>query len=80
MGQYNPTAYATLHAGIRVLSIDLKTDKGQTRLHKELARTDLLLTSFRPSALRKRPVARVRSRRSRCPTPPPGSPCPATGA
>ena len=53
MGQYNPTAYATLHAGIRVLSIDLKTDKGQARLHKELARTDLLLTSFRPSALAK---------------------------
>lgn len=53
MGQYNPTAYATLHQGIKVLSIDLKTDKGQARLHQELARTDLLLTSFRPSALAK---------------------------
>ena len=51
MGQYNPTAYATLHDGIKVIAIDLKTEKGQTRLHKELARTDLLLTSFRPSAL-----------------------------
>lgn len=51
MGQYNPAAYATLHAGIKVLTIDLKTDKGQARLHQELARTDLLLTSFRPSAL-----------------------------
>ena len=53
MGQYNPTAYATLHQGIKVLGIDLKTDKGQVRLHQELARTDLLLTSFRPSALAK---------------------------
>lgn len=53
MGQYNPAAYATLHAGIKVLTIDLKTDKGQVRLHQELARTDLLLTSFRPSALAK---------------------------
>jgi crotonobetainyl-CoA:carnitine CoA-transferase CaiB-like acyl-CoA transferase len=51
MGQYNPTAYATLHNGIKVLTIDLKSDKGQARLHQELARTDLLLTSFRPSAL-----------------------------
>jgi crotonobetainyl-CoA:carnitine CoA-transferase CaiB-like acyl-CoA transferase len=51
MGQYNPQAYATMHSGIKVLSIDLKTDKGQAALHKELARTDLLITSFRPSAL-----------------------------
>ena len=53
MGQYNPTAYATLHAGIKVISADLKSDKGQAALHKELARTDVLLTSFRPSALDK---------------------------
>jgi alpha-methylacyl-CoA racemase len=53
MGQYNPTAYATLHQGIKVLGIDLKTEKGQARLYQELARTDLLLTSFRPSALAK---------------------------
>ena len=53
MGQYNPTAYATLHDGIKIVTIDLKTDKGQARLHKELARTDVLLTSFRPSALAK---------------------------
>ena len=51
MGQYNPTAYAALHDRIKVITIDLKSDKGQARLHKELARTDLLLTSFRPSAL-----------------------------
>jgi len=53
MGQYNPKAYATLHDGIKTVSIDLKTDKGQVTLHKALARTDLLLTSFRPSALTK---------------------------
>ena len=53
MGQYNPTAYTTMHGGIKVLTVDLKTDKGQQQLHKELARTDVLLTSFRPSALLK---------------------------
>ena len=53
MGQYNPTAYATLHDGIKVLGIDLKSDKGRARLHQELARSDVLLTSFRPSALGK---------------------------
>jgi alpha-methylacyl-CoA racemase len=53
MGQYNAQAYATLHDGIRVMSIDLKSESGQAALHKELARTDVLLTSFRPSALEK---------------------------
>ena len=37
MGQYNKGAYATLHAGIKVISVDLKTDKGQAALHKALA-------------------------------------------
>lgn len=53
MGQYNPPAYATLHDGIKLIRIDLKTEKGQAALQKQLARTDLLLTSFRPSALTK---------------------------
>ncbi len=53
MGQYNRSAYATLHAGIKTISVDLKTDKGQAALHKALATTDVLLTSFRPSALDK---------------------------
>jgi alpha-methylacyl-CoA racemase len=53
MGMYNPSAYATLHQGIRVMQADLKTAKGQAQLHKVLARTDVLLTSFRPSALDK---------------------------
>jgi alpha-methylacyl-CoA racemase len=53
MGAYNPAAYATMHAGVKVISLDLKSDKGQAALHKALARTDVLLTSFRPSALNK---------------------------
>ena len=53
MGQYNKGAYTTLHAGIKVISVDLKTDKGQAALHKALERTDVLITSFRPSALKK---------------------------
>ena len=53
MGVYNPGAYAQLHDGIRTVTIDLKSDKGQAALHRHLARTDVLLTSFRPSALAK---------------------------
>jgi alpha-methylacyl-CoA racemase len=53
MGQYNRAAYATLHEGIKVVTMDLKSDQGQTALHKELTRTDVMLTSFRPSALDK---------------------------
>lgn len=51
MGYYNKAAYAQLHQGVRVLSADLKTESGQKALHRELAKTDVLLTSFRPSAL-----------------------------
>jgi len=53
MAQYNPPAYATLHDDIKLMRVDLKSDTGQATLRKELARTDLLLTSFRPSALNK---------------------------
>ena len=53
MRHYAPDAYAALHQGGRVTSADLKTDAGQKTLHRELAKTDVLLTSFRPSALRK---------------------------
>ena len=53
MGLYNRTAYDTLHAGMRVISADLKSDKGQKILHRELERSDIVLTSFRPSAMRK---------------------------
>jgi alpha-methylacyl-CoA racemase len=53
MGQYNPQAYAVLHAGVKTLQADLKTEAGQSILHRALDRTDILLTSFRPSALAK---------------------------
>lgn len=53
MGQYNPKAYAELHAGVKVVVMGLKSDKGQAALQRALARTDVLLTSFRPSALEK---------------------------
>jgi crotonobetainyl-CoA:carnitine CoA-transferase CaiB-like acyl-CoA transferase len=51
MGHYNPAAYAELHEGVRLLQADLKHPEGQAVLHRELARSDVLLTSFRPSAL-----------------------------
>jgi alpha-methylacyl-CoA racemase len=53
MGHYNKVAYAQLHEGVKVLAADLKTEAGQKVLHAELAKTDVLLTSFRPSALEK---------------------------
>jgi crotonobetainyl-CoA:carnitine CoA-transferase CaiB-like acyl-CoA transferase len=53
MRSYSPAAYAELHEGIQVRSADLKAPEGQAALHKELARADILLTSFRPSALKK---------------------------
>lgn len=53
MGLYNKEAYAQLHDGVKVLSADLKTEAGQKALHKELAKANVLLTSFRPSALTK---------------------------
>ena len=53
MHLYSPMAYATLHAGVKLITLDLKQPAGQNALHKELARTDVLLTSFRPSALNK---------------------------
>ena len=51
MKLYNPKAYAALHAGVRTATADLKTERGQALLHRELAKADVLLTSFRPSAL-----------------------------
>ena len=53
MGHYNAAAYAQLHEGVKVLAADLKTEEGRATLHKELDKTDVLLTSFRPSALAK---------------------------
>jgi alpha-methylacyl-CoA racemase len=53
MSWFNKEAYAELHQGVRLVAADLKTEKGQKALHRELAKTDVLLTSFRPSALKK---------------------------
>jgi len=53
MGLYNRAAYDVLHAGVRIATADLKSEKGQKALHRELAKADVLLTSFRPSALKK---------------------------
>ena len=53
MAIYAQTAYAAMHQGIKTLSADLKTPAGQKVLQRELAKADVLITSFRPSALEK---------------------------
>jgi crotonobetainyl-CoA:carnitine CoA-transferase CaiB-like acyl-CoA transferase len=53
MAQYDRGGYDAMHQGIRVLVIDLKSERGRARLARELAKADLLITSFRPSALAK---------------------------
>lgn len=53
MALYNADAYAELSEGIQVRQLDLKTEAGQKALHAQLAKTDVLLTSFRPSAIAK---------------------------
>ena len=56
---YAPHAYAQLHTSVKVVRADLKSLKGQAQLHKLLAKSDVLLTSFRPSALKKLGLAWV---------------------
>lgn len=53
MAFYGRSAYNDLQQGVRLVLADLKSEKGQKTLHRELAKADVLLTSFRPSALRK---------------------------
>jgi crotonobetainyl-CoA:carnitine CoA-transferase CaiB-like acyl-CoA transferase len=53
MAIYKPEAYQVMHQGMKVLQADLKTEVGQKVLHKALAKADVLITSFRPSALKK---------------------------
>lgn len=50
---FAPELYAELHEGVRVLRLDLKQAAGQAALQRELAATDVLLSSFRPSALQR---------------------------
>lgn len=53
MRHYQAQAYADMHQGVRVVVADLKRAEGQHLLHQELAHSDVLLTSFRPTALHK---------------------------
>ena len=53
MHHYTPDGYALLHKGMKNKTLDLKTSQGQAALHKLLPDIDVLLTSFRPSALTK---------------------------
>jgi len=48
-----PEAYAMFHKGVKDKTLDLKSAPGQAAMHALLANTDVLLTSFRPSALTK---------------------------
>jgi crotonobetainyl-CoA:carnitine CoA-transferase CaiB-like acyl-CoA transferase len=53
MAIYAQTAYAAMHQGIKTLSADLKSEPGRKVLQRELLKADVLITSFRPSALKK---------------------------
>ncbi|MCL5968910.1 MAG: CoA transferase [Betaproteobacteria bacterium] len=53
MAQYSPQAQQQLCRGIWQTTLDLKSPAGQRRLHALLGRSDVLLTSFRPAALRR---------------------------
>lgn len=53
MRGYCEAAYAQMHCGVRTVALDLKAPAGQRRLQRLLAGADVLLTSFRPSALAK---------------------------
>ena len=53
MSIYNLTGYAALQDNIRTRVLDLKSEAGQRTLQQELAEADVVLTSFRPSALDK---------------------------
>jgi len=53
MQSYAPRAYRDLHEGVRIVCADLKTASGQRSLARELSKADVLLTSFRPSALQR---------------------------
>ena len=57
MRHYNQAAYDQLHDGIAVQKADLRTAEGQEILQRELVETDVLLTSFRPSAFKKLSIA-----------------------
>ena len=51
MQHYTPDGYALMHKGVAHKTLDLKSEAGQSAMHKLLPQTDVLLTSLRPSAL-----------------------------
>jgi alpha-methylacyl-CoA racemase len=51
--QWFPEYYAQLHAGQRVIRLDIKSLDGRKSLNALLADADLLLTASRPSSLRR---------------------------
>jgi crotonobetainyl-CoA:carnitine CoA-transferase CaiB-like acyl-CoA transferase len=53
MSFYSAKAYVAMHQGLRTRCVDLKTEKGRKVLQRELERADVLVTSFRPTALTK---------------------------
>jgi len=53
MFHYTPDGYALFHKGVKGKTLNLKTAAGQAAIHTLLPNTDVLLTSFRPSALNK---------------------------
>lgn len=53
MAQMSPELYRALHKGVPVRTLDLKTGEGQAALQETLQHSDLLLTAFRPAALKR---------------------------
>ena len=53
MATYAQSAYTAMHQGIKTLGADLKSEAGRKILQRELGKADVLITSFRPSALEK---------------------------
>ncbi|HML82799.1 MAG TPA: CoA transferase [Thiomonas arsenitoxydans] len=53
MAQMSPALYRAMHKAVPVRKLDLKTAEGQTALHEQLQQSDLLLTAFRPAALKR---------------------------
>lgn len=53
LAQYSDTWFEALHEGQDLCTLDLKQDEPRDRLSALLAETDVLLTSSRPSALRR---------------------------
>ena len=53
LSQYQPEWFDDLHTGQQVLTLDLKTIEGITKLDSLLSNADLLITSSRPSSMKR---------------------------